>query len=95
MKFQITKLAACLDFFFLTHLLRGHETKEFKLIQLEKLINTFTDLEVKNNPLKRNGVNLEILNTKIKEPEEIWILNSYSNPRLLTMCENDFFWNVN
>lgn len=62
-KFQITNLAACLVFF-LTWLLRGQETKEFKLIQLEKLINTFTDLEVRNNPLKRNGVNLEILTTK-------------------------------
>lgn len=49
-----------------TRLLRGQETKEFKLIQLEKLINTFTDLEVRNNPHRRNWVNLEILTTKKK-----------------------------
>lgn len=61
------QISSLLGLFFL----RGQETKEFKLIRLEKLINAFTDLEVRNNPLKRNGVNLEILNTKIKEPEEI------------------------
>jgi len=37
---------------------------EFKLIRLEKLINTFTDLGVKNKPLRRNGVNLVIVTTK-------------------------------
>lgn len=49
---------------FFKQLLRDQERNEFKPIHLEKLINTFTDFEVRNKPFKRNGVNLEILTIK-------------------------------